>query len=424
MDEGTEEKNLRTAYKYITKSIEDYLKSRLGKNSGSDKLKPELTILRDKVLKLKVIFIDLDNEDDAYVVFETLNARGKDLEVSDLVKSHVTKLWKVKNKRVDRAFDRWKEISSILGAASKTISIDDFLLHYWLSKHDSVSKARLFGKIKTAITKNNVEGFVTELKKEAEYYRILYDPEFGNWNKNEQAIFSSLKALTIFQVKQPMPLLLAGLSALRAKKISVRNARILFSVIEKFHFIATAILSQSSSGGTSTLYSSMARSLRAASKDETGTLIRDFERKMRSKLPSEIEFVSSFTEIKYSDRFQKQKKLVQYILEKFDDFGNSSHQPIDYEKMTIEHIAAQNPRSGESLPDDSIANIGNLLFVSSHINEKLENKNFSAKKSIISRVTNNSTDHGLKMASIWDAVNIDLRAKSMGGFAYSQIWKI
>ncbi|MEX2553047.1 MAG: DUF262 domain-containing protein [Actinomycetota bacterium] len=44
--------------------------------------------LRDRVLSLRVVWIEHANEDDAYVIFETLNSRGKDLEVVDLLKNH------------------------------------------------------------------------------------------------------------------------------------------------------------------------------------------------------------------------------------------------------------------------------------------------------------------------------------------------
>ena len=49
-----------------------------------------LSEIRDRLLALKLIFIEVDEENDAYNLFETLNTRGKDLAVSDLVKNHLT----------------------------------------------------------------------------------------------------------------------------------------------------------------------------------------------------------------------------------------------------------------------------------------------------------------------------------------------
>lgn len=428
LKEGSEEKSLKLAYTHLSKNIEQYIKSKstlkVLPTTANEDLKKVLTTLRDKILKLKVIFIDLDNEDDAYVVFETLNARGKDLEASDLVKSLVTKLWKAKNKKVDRASDKWKEITSVLGETAKPINVDDFLLHYWISKYKPVSKVKLYGDIKSTIDTDSVETFIEELKSEAEYYRSLHDPNFATWSKQEQKIFKSLKALTIFQVKQPMPLLLAGLSCLRAKTLTIRNAKLLFSVIENFHFITTAILSQSSSGGTSTLYSSYARKFRVAKKADTGKLVRELEKKLKSKIPVSAEFLAAFKDLKYSESHQKQKKLVQYVLEKFDDFGNKFGQPIDYTQMTIEHIAPQQPPSNAGLTSEDIANVGNLLYLSSKVNGSLQNKDFAAKLPILIKYVSSATDHGLSTNSQWDEQCIAARALSMANMAYEKIWKI
>ena len=45
--------------------------------------------IRDRLLGLLVIWVEHSNEDDAYIIFETLNSRGKDLDVADLLKNHL-----------------------------------------------------------------------------------------------------------------------------------------------------------------------------------------------------------------------------------------------------------------------------------------------------------------------------------------------
>ena len=47
----------------------------------------ELKIIRDKVLNLEVIFVSVKDEVDAFTIFETLNAKGKDLTPMDLIKN-------------------------------------------------------------------------------------------------------------------------------------------------------------------------------------------------------------------------------------------------------------------------------------------------------------------------------------------------
>ena len=63
--------------------------------------------MRDKLLGLRLIWIEHGNEDDAYVVFETLNSRGKNLEVVDLLKNHLLSiLRRGSDPRADAARDQ------------------------------------------------------------------------------------------------------------------------------------------------------------------------------------------------------------------------------------------------------------------------------------------------------------------------------
>jgi len=90
MKSTDEEAKLRNAFEYIAANLDSVTESILKDNSLSeDKRKAEtrnrLIEIRDRVLRLKLIVVVLQNEEDAYLIFETLNTRGKDLTVSDLV---------------------------------------------------------------------------------------------------------------------------------------------------------------------------------------------------------------------------------------------------------------------------------------------------------------------------------------------------
>ena len=95
VDFGQEEVNLKNGFEQILSYIKveiDYIKT--NNQTKKDKIKQliqdKLNEIRDRTLKLKVIYIELDDEDDAYIIFETLNTRGKDLSVGDLVKNYLT----------------------------------------------------------------------------------------------------------------------------------------------------------------------------------------------------------------------------------------------------------------------------------------------------------------------------------------------
>ena len=96
-----EEKRLAAAHSQLKGLVEATVTSiksdpRNSKEDWPKQIKGALTQIRDTVLSLKVIFVRLEDEDDAYVIFETLNTRGKDLGLADLVKNHFTRMIKKK----------------------------------------------------------------------------------------------------------------------------------------------------------------------------------------------------------------------------------------------------------------------------------------------------------------------------------------
>jgi len=133
---GPEEKLLKAAYEFLRGNLDRIvkeIKSQGGIPSPKRKAKigEELSTIRDKVLGLKLIFTSLDNDDDAYIIFETLNTRGKDLTLSDLVKSHLSRLLKPTNKGVDLAKDKWVKIAETFEESQADLSVSTFIHHFW-----------------------------------------------------------------------------------------------------------------------------------------------------------------------------------------------------------------------------------------------------------------------------------------------------
>jgi uncharacterized protein with ParB-like and HNH nuclease domain len=92
-----EEERLKGAFEYLTGKLRETIKAirsnpSISEEQKSEQVERELIRIRDKILGLKVIVITLMSEEDAYMIFETLNTRGKDLTVSDLIRTHVTRL--------------------------------------------------------------------------------------------------------------------------------------------------------------------------------------------------------------------------------------------------------------------------------------------------------------------------------------------
>jgi uncharacterized protein with ParB-like and HNH nuclease domain len=126
-----------------------------------------LTKIRNSVLDLKVIFVKLDDEDDAYIIFETLNTRGKDLSLTDLVKNHITKHLKVKSASVDQPKIKWQKLLETVEGSSAELEVDTFIHHFWLSRYDYLAAKRLFKVLKRKIGKNEAKSFLDSLLADA-----------------------------------------------------------------------------------------------------------------------------------------------------------------------------------------------------------------------------------------------------------------
>lgn len=422
---GKEEEALKFTFDYFTEQIRqtvDAVKGDKGidAKTASARVRRRLSEFRDKLLSLKVIHIDLDNEDDAYLIFETMNTRGKDLEPSDLVKSHLTKLLKPTNKNVDITKDYWNKMVDVIEGSEADLTVTTYLHHYWLSRYEYVTVKDLYKDIKRKIQKDQAKGLLKSLVSDSTVYRQIQETSYKKWSKNERQIKDALDALNLFRVKQPLPMVLAIMHAYEGGTLTLSQVQAALSAIEKFHFIFTAITSQRSSGGISFMYALHARELlRAQDSNARGMVLNELKKKLKAKLPAYEEFESNFLNFLFTDTYTKQKKLIQYVLSRLDR-GEGSGVAVDYEQMTIEHLASQ---SG-SLDEAIVGNIGNLLLCEASFNgQQLAARSFKEKKALLkkSKVT---LDPIIRNADKWGAPEIDARARAMAKKAFTKIWKM
>ena len=427
-----EELNIESAFKIIKEKINQQLKSISDSVviKEEDKHKKKINFLkkiRDKILGLKLIYIFLTNQDDAYLIFETLNTRGKDLRVSDLVKSHLVKLLPKKNTDVDLSKDKWTQILEIIEGSNEDLSIDTFLLHFWLSKYEYTTSKKLFKLIKKQVKKANAQNFLNELKINAQLYRSILDMEYKNWSKNETELDKSLRAINVFKVKQPIPMLLSVLREYENKNIKLKAAKDIIKSIEHFHFIFTAITSQRSSGGISLMYAYHAREFdNAIDTNAKSVSLNALKKKLKDKVPSVGEFVANFDEIYTTAKISKYRNLVRYILIKYDQHfrkKNNLNTSIDYDSLTIEHIYPENPSSVTKLDDELVGLLGNLILADHNLNEKLGTKTFKEKKNILEKA-GVFIDDEIKNAKKWEEEEIFERTEEMARVCYKEIFKI
>lgn len=426
---GPEEQLLKQAFQYFESNLRELVESVQDNPSISDKkkkteLRSELIKVRDKILSLKLIFTALDNDDDAYVIFETLNTRGKDLTLSDLVKGHLTRLLKPSNSGVDLTRDKWGQMLETFESSQSDLSVSTFIHHFWLSRYEYITEKTLYKALRKQILKSNARAFLDDLVKESKIYRYIHEPSYRTWKKEEYEIRDALKAMNLFKIKQQLPLVLSVMRHYEDQELKVRHVRAILEGIENFHFTFTAIASQRSSGGISFMYALAARELyKASGLEAKAKVLQDFQRnKLKTKQPGYAEFEPSFLNLTYSSKLTKQKNLVKYILMKIYH-KNSIGLPADSELMTMEHLAPENPAKKGGLSAEQVASIGNLILLSQELNNKLANKGFPEKVAILKN-SHVWLDPVILAADQWGPEEVENRTKVLAQNAYDKVWAL
>ncbi|MGY9523795.1 DUF262 domain-containing protein [Citrobacter freundii] len=429
-DIGAEESNLKNAYNLIHNKmlalipeidLDDNKQIDLF-NDVKDSPVQKLKELRDKILSLKLVFIQLDNEDDAYLIFETLNARGRDLKTSDLVKNLFLKKLRSKNSRFDAAKISWSNLVSKFDNDTGEQTLDNYLLHYWLSEHKYITDKKLFPEIKATLgdDEQKAEELLGTIIKTADYYKLMTYPESAEWGKQELKIKNAFENLNLFKVKQQSSMTLALTRAWKENKITLKMFKSSLEKIEYFHFVFNSITSQRSSGVIATTYSEHAIKLtNSTSHDEVQSILNSLFKALKSKLPSFDEFYVNFTELNYLSNKTRSKGVIKYILSK--QLGDAiSCLNINHHLLTIEHYIPESAiKSGIS--GDIIGGIGNLLLIDEVTNNNILKNSAIETKYKILKDSNYPLEQTYILSPLWGEQEVKQRTEMIARQLYDSI---
>ena len=115
-----------------------------------------LKAIRANVLKARVIQVELASEEDGFLIFETLNTRGADLRLSDLVKNLLIRggAKSVPDRRT--VAERWDRlVESVQYGRTNPEVVDRFIWQSWNSRRTAVTEAELFKSISKRVGGNS-----------------------------------------------------------------------------------------------------------------------------------------------------------------------------------------------------------------------------------------------------------------------------
>lgn len=425
-----EEKRVKENYEYLREQISGELEQ-IAENSKKIQY---LDSLKRKLADLRIIWIRIDNDNDAYSIFETVNARGADLTAADLLKNYLFS--KIHNKTedgIDSAKETWTNIEDNVEEA-KILSVSKFIRYHWLSKYSFVSEKQLYKEIKQTIT--DPEEFLNELEKTSNFYFMMSSGEVSNktWqdeigdSREGQKIFEALQGLNVMGITQSFPLLFCLLNNRERVGINISG---IFKTIENFHFVYSAVCKQPGNK-VEKIYSQTAKkiqealSLKSSEKIRVGVETALNEFRNRLEVPNRDFFIEKFMDIEY-----KSYPLVLYILSNIEKAkGGTEEQIVNFSKVNIEHILPQDPSGwGLSKHDvrEYVGNLGNLTLIARKINGSMGNLPLSEKISWIKKSTlhlNQELVKNLETTGKWDKKGIEDRQRKLAEFAHDVVWKI
>ena len=346
---------LQKAFNYFFDELQEKFKNNKSGAALADYL--------EKIVGNGIVFtqIIVNNDLDAFKVFETLNARGVKLSTADLLKNYLFKLThQLGELDLDEAERRWQNIANTIQSNDLTT----FIRHYWNSKFKLERQPALFKAIKREI--NSAEKafqFLNDLEEISNYYTAFNNPNDELWDKEETA---SLKVLTLLNVSTCYSLMLSSL-----KNLPRGDFKIMLRELSMITFRYN--LSDLNPNEAERIFSKVANDI----SNKNISNAKDAILALKSIYVMDDNFEQIFSTISINTR--RKKELAKYILVKIENqIANKNYQPEEA-TATIEHILPEKPGSTweENFPpdiqDDYIYRLGNYSLLEANINNKLDN---------------------------------------------------
>lgn len=376
--------------------------------------------IRDSLLNSLIVCISTNDKENANLIFEILNSKGKGLEEVDLIKNALFKEIN-RTQPKDYATSQWRKIKSNLSDRKK-IELSTFYDHFWASQNVKEKGKDLYEQFNKKIKKENYNEFLDKLVIYSEYYKQISSPDikdkpFGNNKQNEYKI-ERLKALTSFNTKQPRIYLLSIFNGLDNKKISPKDFDKVIKFLSRFHFIYNVVCSEKSNALGK--YAVLSRKIHEAkSKEETNKLISDHISELTRLLPPKDKFIENFGKLTFSkkknspDTYHTRYAIyeIERILSGKENCSNNS---------SIEHIIP------EAIDNDISIRIGNLVLLEEDLNKECDIKTLDKKIKIYKKSNFESVKKFLNNYSTdgFDKSKIKERADYLANIFYDDTIKM
>ena len=364
-----------------------------------------------------MMFIQITVEDElnAYTVFETLNSRGVELTSTDLLKNYLFSQVAKSETDLKQIKTQWKKIIDAIGLKE----FPNFLRYFLLATRKQLTKEYLFKEVKHFVkTGQDVFELLDQLEFYAYNYIALGNPDDEMWNM-EKENRNAIGILKAFKVIQWKPLLMVALAKLNNQDIK----RLLQSIVTISY--RYNVISKLQTNEMEKIYSRAAINLFKGDNDNIAGILNS----LKPLYVNDEDFKNYFSLKQFNTNNSTDKKLLRYTLYKLEgqEIGGSLYD-FETDSGTVEHILPESypetwsPEFNDEEYNRNVFMLGNLTLLEALKNNKdAADKIFEEKKPIYHTskfiLTKNITDPQ------WTPQNIKSRQAHLAKLA-TGIWKI
>jgi hypothetical protein len=422
------------AYSYFLQTIEAWI-AEPGAGSEAHRVDALLETLRTH---LYLVAIDLGEEDDAQVIFETLNARGTPLLPIDLVKNHLFHEASSRKLDLEKLYARyWNGFDEQFGFWRKKVGrghaqrprVDLFLQHYLaMTTEDEVSVAHIFTVFKEFSLARREE------LSPGDHMRLLSDHAavFRKFEEEPQSTPKGrfLYRLRAMDVTTAYPLLLYVCAKADLADASLQQ---IFDDLESF--LVRRLVCRLSTRGYNRLFLDLlaiARNSRDPAESIQGWLLDQTAE--ANRWPSDEEFQRGWMTLQpFRELLRARLRMILEAIEA--QLRSDKSEDIELRgTLQVEHLMPQAWQEHWPLPENfdpvearvrreaSIHHFGNLTLLTKRLNPAVSNSGWERKRKGILEHSALALNRQFHHVLVWDEAQIEDRTNEMYAVA-ARIWR-
>ena len=365
--------------------------------------------------KLYIVCIPLDENDNAQKIFESINATGKKLTASDLIRNFM--LMNLSGNVQDEYYKKyWKHYEELI--SSNPNSLENFFRFFICAKELTLVPKNAvynnFVKWYQKIKNSDTECIFKEIEKYAIAYNYIYYKDLNKINKDLQPSIAEFREIESFM---PAPLLieLIYIFLFEPNKISSKELNEMISIL--CSYLQRRALCNFDTSDITKIFIPLLKALLIEIKEKSTDIIDVFKRKLINEnkgnsmhMPTDKELEQS---ILYANMYVKSATRI--FFNKLELKDNTA--PVDLKELSMEHLMPQKPNAqwlialkvNKEEYEDNVHRLGNLTLASKIDNSKMSNNIWEYKNNILKTTNHLRINMPLLSIKKWNIKEIDKR---------------